>query len=111
MFKTSVKLEALICDPDGNVALDCCDVEKSILSDVLYEIRNMEAKLKEKEEKIKELERQFKVGTEDGSRCNRRCEGVMVLNHPESCSCFLGAPCYACEDNRPECSFCGAEVE
>ena len=69
------------------------------------------ARLQEAEEKVKTLERQLKEGTEDGSRCNRRCEGVMVLGQPADCSCHISAPCGACENMRPECSLCGEVVE
>jgi len=64
-----------------------------------------------KDARIKELEKQLKYGTEDGSRCNRRCDGVMVLEQPENCSCHLGAPCGPCENMRPECSMCGEVAE
>ena len=64
-----------------------------------------------KDARIAELESQLKEGTEDGSRCNRRCDGVMVLGQPVDCSCHISAPCGACEDMRPECSLCGEVVE
>jgi len=62
------------------------------------------------EKRVEELELQLAIGTEDGSRCNRPCEGVMVLTTPENCSCHLSPPCAACENNRPVCSFCGEEA-
>jgi hypothetical protein len=63
------------------------------------------------ENRVIELERQLKEGNEDGSRCNRRCEGVMVLGQPADCSCHINAPCGPCENMRPECSMCGEVVE
>jgi hypothetical protein len=63
------------------------------------------------ENRVIELERQLKEGTEDGSRCNRRCEGVMVWSQPDDCSCHINPPCAACDAARPECSFCGWVVE
>ncbi len=69
------------------------------------------ARLKAAEEKVKTLERQLKEGTEDGSRCNRRCDGVMVLGQAINCSCHINAPCGACENMRPECSMCGEVAE
>ena len=98
---------------DGKIEVfgDHDEAVQAFLSKLGEVYGGLPARLKEAEEKVKSLERQLKEGTEDGSRCNRRCDGVMVLGQPENCSCHLSAPCGACEDMRPECSMCGEVVE
>lgn len=62
------------------------------------------------QERIAELEQHLNIGTEEGSICNRRCNGVMAISTSENCSCHINAPCGLCEENRPVCTMCLEEA-
>lgn len=57
------------------------------------------------------------VGIDEDARCNRLdvyegqplapCDGVIILDPPENCSCHLNAPCGACLEPRHNCPECG----
>lgn len=81
----------------------------SIVEDIMEECFDKERDVYKK--RIAELESQLKEGNEDGSRCNRRCEGVMVLGQSADCTCHISPPCNWCIDSRPVCSMCDWEVE
>lgn len=87
------------------------DFQAELVIALEEEMVAMMKEMEDKDAQIAALERLLVEGTEDGSRCNRRCDGVMVLGQPVNCSCHISPPCGPCEDNRPECSMCGEVVE
>ena len=51
-------------------------------------------------------------GTQEGDTCNRDgCDGIMVIEEAEDCSCHINAPCHWCVFNVPVCDTCGEQVE
>lgn len=49
-------------------------------------------------------------GYADGDTCNRNgCDGIIVFNEPEGCSCHISPPCSACENAGSSCPKCGWE--
>lgn len=59
----------------------------------------------------------MKIGIEEGERCNRQnedgfaCDGEMMLDEVENCSCHISAPCGQCIENAPVYSVCGEASE
>ena len=65
------------------------------------------------------------IGEEEGKPCNRfpepdedqprgyrptRCDGTMVYEDVENCSCHINSPCNACVGVRLICDVCGEEA-
>lgn len=47
-------------------------------------------------------------GCVEGDRCNRDgCDGIIVFNEPEGCSCHICPPCSACVNAGSSCPKCG----
>jgi len=52
-------------------------------------------------------ERQNEIGYCEGETCGRDgCDGVLVLEPVENCSCHISAPCGACMTPRDHCPVC-----
>ncbi|KQI68727.1 hypothetical protein AN189_07460 [Loktanella sp. 3ANDIMAR09] len=53
-------------------------------------------------------EHDARIGTEEGERCNRQgCDGTMVFEDVEGCSCHINAPCHGHENQQIICDGCG----
>lgn len=60
------------------------------------------------------IEREIKMGkgTEEGSICCRdECDGTMVLEDIESCSCHIVAPCAGHVNQKISCDKCGGSED
>lgn len=97
---------------DGDLEVDYRDGgDHASAYEALDIITILKEQVAAKDIRIAELESLLKEGNEDGSRCNRRCEGVMVLGQSADCTCHISPPCDWCIDSRPVCSMCDWEVE
>ena len=48
-------------------------------------------------------------GTEEGETCNRLgCDGVMIFDDVENCSCHISAPCAGHMRQQLICGICGS---
>lgn len=46
------------------------------------------------------------MGVDEGSTCNRRCQGTIELRPVENCSCHIAPPCSACMEPAEFCPVC-----
>ena len=48
----------------------------------------------------------------DGDNCKHEdCNGYLVREKVENCSCHINTPCNACLDAKLECSVCGEQYD
>lgn len=53
-------------------------------------------------------EEDYETGYAEGETCNRNgCDGVIMSNKTEECSCHIDPPCCACLNTGSSCPKCG----